>query len=106
MSKHFHMCETALQSANESSSLYRLGAVITKGRRVLCKGHNHDRTRMMGCHECHAHAEMDAAQRFLAQHNIYDVPWYSLKGQNSAVEGSWQNTSENHSSHSEIMRVG
>lgn len=51
--------------AHKSSSLYRLGAVIAKGRHVICCGHNHDRTRIMGCLESHAHAEMDVAARYL-----------------------------------------
>ena len=80
------MCDSAARMAVGSKALYRLGAVITKGKRILCKGYNHDRTRIMGCHECHAHAEMVVAHKFLNTHNIYDVPWYQLKG--SSVEGA------------------
>lgn len=81
------MFAEAAQEAEKSNSLYRLGAVIAKGRKVLSCGHNHDRTRVLGCHECHTHAEMAAASRFLHSRGIYDVPWASLKGR--CVEGAY-----------------
>lgn len=80
------MYDMAVMEAEKSTSLYRLGAVIAKGKKVLCTGHNHDRSRILGCHECHAHAEMDAASRYLHQQGIYDIPWHSLKGR--YVEGA------------------
>ena len=84
--KQNSMYELAAVEAAKSSSMYRLGAVIAKGRRVLCGGHNHDRTRMLGCYECHAHAEMDAAARYLRDQGVYEIPWDSLKV--ACVEGA------------------
>ena len=55
----------------------------------------------MGCMECHAHAEMVAARKFLSQHNIYEVPWDMLKGR--CVEGAGPFRPSNRASHSEIM---
>ena len=86
-SKAHSMYSLAADVALTSDSLYCLGAVITKGKRVLCKGCNHNRTRILGCYECHTHAEMAVVSKYLHAHGIYDIPWNLLKGRN--VEGAY-----------------
>lgn len=83
--KHYKMLDMAFTEAHKSVALYKLGAVITKGKRVLTTGHNHNRTRVLGCHECHNHAEMHAASKFLHSQGIYDIPWDSLASYSSKV---------------------
>jgi len=76
---------------------------VAKGRRVLSTGHNHNRTRLLGCHECHAHAEMDVAARYLREKGVYEIPWNSLKIKGARVEGTGPFRLSNRPSHSEIM---
>ena len=60
----------AYNEAKKSPCNFKLGAVITKGRRkVICRGHNSNmRTKYLDKVSCCQHAEMAVATKFIHTH--------------------------------------
>ena len=58
------------EEAKKSPCIYKLGAVITKGRtKIICRAHNNNtRTKYLNNISCCLHAEMAVATKFI---NIY-----------------------------------
>jgi len=66
----YNQSTIASNIAFRSPCLYRLGAVITKGRnKVVCRGYNtNKRSAFLGKISCCQHAEMAVATKFINTH--------------------------------------
>ena len=63
------MIRLANKQAVRSTYIYRLGAVITKGQRVLSTGYNRLAYCPLNKFKISKHAEMDAILKLMRQHN-------------------------------------
>ena len=85
--KHLRMCEIALYESKKSTITFQHGAVITKGNKIIFKGHNHERSLVKGKLTYCLHSEMVVVNDWLKMccKNISDPNIIKRKGKKFTI---------------------